>query len=80
VLKTTGILKIDGKEEKFCWQVPTERYTMTINADSIEYLDVCAILERNSEEVFADLKMFVSKFGDEKDRGSPEAGTHDMLQ
>jgi hypothetical protein len=68
-----GILKIGGKEEKICWQVPTERYTMTINVDSIEYLDVCAVLERNPEEVFADLKMFVSKFGDEKDRGSPEA-------
>ena len=42
---------------------------MTINADSIEYLDVCAILERNPEEVFTELKMFVSKFGDEKTEG-----------
>lgn len=53
-----GILKISGRE------VPKERYTMTINADSVEYLDVCAILDGDQKEIFAKLIQFVSKFGD----------------
>jgi len=64
-----GILKISGREEKICWHVPTERYTTTINADSVEYLDECAILDGDPKEIFAKLNQFVGRFGDDKNGG-----------
>ncbi|MGA9154281.1 MAG: hypothetical protein WBZ36_27175 [Candidatus Nitrosopolaris sp.] len=37
------------------------------------HVELALYLYLNPEEVFAELEMFVSKFGDEKNRGSPEA-------
>jgi hypothetical protein len=36
-----GVLRINDVEEKVCWNVDQERYSMTINSHSEEYLDVC---------------------------------------
>jgi hypothetical protein len=59
-----GILKINNREEKICWYVPSERYKMTINADSEEYLDVCAVLLGDAKEIFDRLNQHIeSKFG-----------------
>lgn len=38
-----GSLRIGDFFEKICWSVPAERYTLTLNANSSEFLDVCAI-------------------------------------
>jgi len=40
-----GILKINNLEEKICWSIPSEKYKMTINAGSVEYLDLCAFVD-----------------------------------
>jgi hypothetical protein len=59
-----GVLKIKERQEKICWNVPLEVYKMTINADSEEYLDVCAILDGDTKEVFTQLNNHIeSKFG-----------------
>lgn len=39
-----GSIMINGVDEKVCWYIPRERYTITINAKDKEYLDVCAVL------------------------------------
>jgi hypothetical protein len=56
-----GIIKINKTEEKICWYVPNERYKMTINADSIEYLDICAVLNEDPELIFKNLYNKVEK-------------------
>jgi hypothetical protein len=56
-----GIIKINETEEKICWYVPNERYKMTINADSIEYLDICAVLNGDPELIFNNLYNKVEK-------------------
>jgi hypothetical protein len=59
-----GVLKIKERQEKICWNVPSEVYKMTINADSQEYLDVCAILDGDTKEVFTQLNNHIeTKFG-----------------
>jgi hypothetical protein len=55
-----GILKMNNMEEKICWYVPSEKYKMTINVDSIEYLDVCAVLNGDANEVYAHLRNVLS--------------------
>src|SRR5437867_1420306 len=40
-----GAIEINRRQEKICWYLESERYTMTINAKSLEYLDVCASLD-----------------------------------
>jgi hypothetical protein len=65
-----GILKMNNMEEKICWYVPSEKYKMTINVDSIEYLDVCAVLNGDANEVYARLKKRVELFGDTKNGGA----------
>lgn len=50
-----GVLKINGTENKICWNIPSERYKMTINSKSTEYLDVCAILIGDRSIVFDEL-------------------------
>jgi hypothetical protein len=52
-----GILKMKNAEEKICWYVPSEIYKMTINVDSIEYLDVCAVLNGDVKEVYQQLNI-----------------------
>jgi hypothetical protein len=54
-----GILKINDREEKVCWHIPSETYKMTINVDSIEYLNVCAMLVDTQESVFKRLQEHV---------------------
>jgi hypothetical protein len=56
-----GIFKIADKEEKVCWSVPTERYKMTINAHSMEYLDLCAILDGDQAAIFNEFCASISK-------------------
>jgi hypothetical protein len=52
-------------EEKLCWSVPKEKYTMTINSHSKEFLDVCAVLEDNQKEVYLSIQNIISnKLGD----------------
>jgi hypothetical protein len=50
-----GALRINRIEEKICWNVPQERYKMTINARSTEQLDVCAYLSSKQDEVYKKL-------------------------
>lgn len=38
-----AILTYPGFEEKVCWQIPKERYVMTINSRDHEYVDLCAV-------------------------------------
>lgn len=60
-----GILvkeEVKGKEEmKVCWSIPSERYRMTINAHSMEYLDLCGVLEGKRSQILMDLKYNISK-------------------
>jgi hypothetical protein len=56
-----GIIKINETEEKICWYVPIERYKMTINADSTECLDTCAVLDGDPELIFKNLYNKVEK-------------------
>jgi len=65
-----GILKIKDMEEKICWYVPSERYKMTINPDSSEYLDVCAVLKDDTKEIYEQLQKRIEKFGDGKNGGA----------
>ncbi len=58
-----GVLRKDDIEEKLCWTVPKEKYTMTINSHSKETLDVCAILEDNQKEVYLLIQNIISKLG-----------------
>ena len=66
-----GVLRKDDREEKLCWTVPKEKYTMTINSHSKEFLDICAVLEERSEIVFEQLKTNILNFG------SSEQASHD---
>jgi hypothetical protein len=47
-----GMLKINNREEKISWHIPTETYKMTVNGDSEEYLDVCAVIAEDSKKAF----------------------------
>jgi hypothetical protein len=59
-----GILGINDLLEKICWYISSERYTMTINSHSEEYLDVCAILDVEPQLVYDRLDEHVSqRFG-----------------
>jgi hypothetical protein len=59
-----GVLKIKERQEKISWSVPSEVYKMTINADSEEYLEVCAILDGDTKDIFTQLNNHIgSKFG-----------------
>ena len=59
-----GVLQKDDIEEKLCWTVPKEKYTMTINSHSKESLDICAVLEHNQKEVYLLIQNIISKLGD----------------
>jgi hypothetical protein len=50
-----GMIKINDKEEKVCWYPQADRYKITINRNSIEYLDVCATIDGNPVEIFTKL-------------------------
>ncbi len=52
LLLFSGILKVDDLEYRVCWSVPTERSVATINAHSMEYLDLLAGLDGTIEEHF----------------------------
>jgi len=73
-----GILKIDEQEEKVCWFVPRERYKMTINSSSIEYLDVCASVNKQDINDFSrsltnkinDYRGNLGKIGNPEDQNS----------
>lgn len=60
-----GVLRKDDIEEKLCWTVPQERYTMTINSHSKEFLDVCAILEETPQSIYDQLQTNIAKFGND---------------
>jgi hypothetical protein len=62
-----GALRINDREEKICWNVPSEAYKMTINADSEEYLDVCAVLGSETKDVFDQLQKKIESFGNGKE-------------
>lgn len=53
-----GVLKVDYMEYRVCWSVPTERSTATLNAHSMEYLDLAAGLVGTQAE---DLREFCKK-------------------
>jgi hypothetical protein len=42
-----GVLKINSSGEKVCWYLQARRHKITINANSIEYLDICATLDND---------------------------------
>lgn len=43
-------LKIGDRLLRVCWAVPTERPSATINAQSEEHLDVCAVLNKSDSQ------------------------------
>jgi hypothetical protein len=49
---TKGVLKVDDLEYRVCWSVPTERSLATINAHSMEYMDISAGLVGTQNEHF----------------------------
>lgn len=50
-----GVLKVDDMEYRVCWSIPTERSVVTINADSMEYLDLSAGLIGTQSDHFKKL-------------------------
>ena len=56
------IINQDGREMKVCWYVPSEKHKMTINAQSSEYLDLCAFLESDPVEFAKTLKRMSVNF------------------
>jgi hypothetical protein len=56
-----GVLRIDDIEEKVCWYVDQERYAMTINSHSEEYLDTCAILNETPEQVHQRIERVITQ-------------------
>jgi hypothetical protein len=59
-----GILN-DGMDRKICWNVPSERRKITINSNSFEYLDVCAVLEskKSAQGLVTELEESIKKIG-----------------
>lgn len=55
-----GMIIQDGQEMNVCWNIPSERYKMTINAKSHEYLDLCGFLSDNPSDKVEELKNNVS--------------------
>jgi hypothetical protein len=56
-----GILNVGNEEVKVYWSAFDERDSMTINAHSIEYLDLFAILDGEPSEIFNSLSENISK-------------------
>lgn len=56
-----GILNIGNEEVKVYWSAFDERDSMTINAHSVEYLDLFAIVDREPSEIFSNLSENISK-------------------
>ncbi|HSA73472.1 MAG TPA: hypothetical protein VLD84_05905 [Nitrososphaeraceae archaeon] len=59
-----GVLN-DGLDKKICWNIPSERYKISINAKSFEYLDVCAILQskKDAAQLTKELNDIIHKIG-----------------
>ena len=56
-----GILNIGNEEVKVYWSAFDERDSMTINAHSVEYLDLFAIVDGEPSEIFISLSENISK-------------------
>jgi hypothetical protein len=56
-----GILNIGNEELKVYWSAFDERDGMTINAHSVEYLDLFAIVDEEPSEIFNSLSENISK-------------------
>ncbi len=56
-----GILNIGNEEVKVYWSAFDERDSMTINAHSLEYLDLFAIVDGEPSEIFNNLSDNISK-------------------
>lgn len=56
-----GIIIQNDIEMKICWNVPSERHKMTINAKSYEYLDICAVLIGDRRKIIDAFMDYVSK-------------------
>lgn len=56
-----GILNIGNEEVKVYWSAFDERDSMTINAHSVEYLDLFAIVDGEPSEIFNSLSENISK-------------------
>jgi hypothetical protein len=56
-----GIIIQNDIEMKICWNVPSERHKMTINAKSYEYLDICTVLLGNRKEIIDKSWDYISK-------------------
>ena len=56
-----GILNIGNEEVKVYWSAFDERDSMTINAHSVEYLDLFAIVDGEPSEIFSSLSENISK-------------------
>jgi hypothetical protein len=56
-----GILNIGNEEVKVYWSAFEERDSMTINAHSVEYLDLFAIVDGEPSEIFNTLSENISK-------------------
>jgi hypothetical protein len=62
---TKGMIIQDGMEVNVCWNMPTQRYKMTINAKSHELLDLCAFLQDDASKKVIELKKNVSELRDQ---------------
>lgn len=60
-----GMIIQDGIEVNVCWNIPTQRYKMTINAKSHEFLDLCAFLQDDASKKVIELKKNVSDLKDQ---------------
>ena len=56
-----GILSKDSEELKVCWSIPSERYRMTVNAHSMEYLDLCGVLDGEASTIHTELQTTLSE-------------------
>lgn len=60
-----GMIIQDGVEMNVCWNIPGERYKLTINAKSYEFLDLCGFLLDKPSDMVGELKDNVSNLNEQ---------------
>ncbi len=65
-------LIMEDSEEKISWIIPAERYTLTLNADDREWLDVCAIRDDGTKRIAPTEHSWGNNENESRDLGSNE--------
>jgi hypothetical protein len=60
-----GMIIQDGVEMNVCWHMPAERYKLTINAKSYEFLDLCGFLLDKPDDMAVELKKNVANLSEQ---------------